>query len=274
MKNILCLLMLSFLSLNAQSELKVNLPLSHSLTKTSKNYGKLKGIKIDSVVTKVDSTLFNRLEDFTFFENKILLRKYKFHVFGFEDNKSIQQWVVPIKIYFDPLIDKSIIKGFENFIAPFNTIKNLDITIVNDLNDATYFFKVMEKEISAYSKKNIENYSLDERENLTFNLMTYHLNVKSNNQIYSCTFKISPEELENSLFLNKLKKGFYFSLNRFYSSSQAEKYSILNTETEILNAISDYDLAMLQIHYQYVFKTPIYLKQFKYLEEKYKSFKK
>ena len=260
-------------TLSAQKPVALNFPVSQTLVKTEKKLNLNKTILVDSVVTKVDSLLFNKLETFTFFENNYLLNKYKFHVFGYKENKSIQQWIVPIKIYFDPLIEKTIIEEFKKYIVPYNNIKNLNISIVNNLDEANYYFKVLDKPVSAFSKEDSKDLSLEEKKSLTFSQMTYHLNVNTLEQFYSCTFKISASELNNDLFLSKLKKGFYLSLNRFYSSSKAEKFSILNNNTEKIYTISDYDLAMLQIHYSYIFKMPVFLKQFENLQEIYKTLK-
>ncbi|PSG88073.1 hypothetical protein [Aurantibacter aestuarii] len=273
MRFFLIFIYLFFSHSNAQIELDIILPVNYSIHKNKKDVGKNNEIAVDSVVSNIDSTLYKNLKNFTFFDNKRLLKKYSFHTFGYSDNKSIQQWIVPIRVYFDPLIDKSIVSNFKRFIIPFSSIENLDISVVDDINKANYYFKVFDKEISAFTHEDLKDFSLEEKKTLTFSLMTYNLNVKSNNQIYSCIFKISSKELENPLFLSKLKKGFYLSLNRFYSSSLAENYSILNKNTEYVEEVSDYDLAMLKIHYHYIFKTPVYLNQFEILEKKYHSIK-
>ncbi|WP_375239956.1 hypothetical protein [Aurantibacter sp.] len=218
-----------------------------------------KTISTDSLIINKQVLNFNKD---LFLKDSFLINRYKFHAFGYKPDRYLYQWNCPINIYFDKLIPKNIINDFTDYINGFNSIPNLKISITTNIEDANYYFKVYEADISAYSKEVLNSLNNEESKTKLYTKITYDLNQNKNKKYYNGILKISKSELSNKYLSSKLKIIFYLSLTHFYRSDKAEKNSILNKETILVDELSDYDIILLKSHYNQIYPVKINYKNF------------
>ncbi len=250
--------------LQSKAQGSTNLKLNKTYSKVLNNesitlrFPQKKTIKLDSFTVAIDSSQLSFLKDFSLLDNNELIRNYKRHVFSGSKTRTISQFLGPIVILIDEKLPQEIKSSFINFIEDIPEIENLKFSFTKNLEDANYFIDIVDNEVSAYSKDDFN--ALDEQEilNDTFSQMTYKLYANKNNKFISCHYKISPSIINDSLFLTKLKKGFFSSLGGFYESYRAPKESFLNSKTDINNVyLSDYDIMVLKYHYKHLYQFSI-----------------
>jgi len=120
-------------------------------------FPKKETIAIDTTVVKIDSSQLHFLKDFSILDNTSFIKNYKKHVFKSSKIRKINQFAAPIVIYIDKKLPKKVISDFTDFINDIPKIKNLEFSITNDIDNANYFIEVLNTEVSAFTKNDLQN---------------------------------------------------------------------------------------------------------------------
>lgn len=230
---------------------------------TTIRHPKKKVVIIDTFIVAIDSSQLNFLKDFSLLDNKKLVKKYKFHAFGYNKKRTLSQINSPVVIYMDELFPKTIKSKFVTFIKDIPEIKNLNFSFTNDIEKANYFIDILDRDVDFFTKKQLLEISDEDFKNDTFSEMSYKFYANNDSKFISCHFQINKSILNEELFLTKFKKGFFRSLGSFFESKYAPKSSLLYKKPILDNEyLSDYDIIMLKFHYEHLYDFKVNLKTF------------
>lgn len=259
MKKVLFVL-LGIISLQALAQDSEVIKLKKTYTKISSldsitlKHPEKKIIALNTFIVTIDSSQLNFLKDFSLLDNVKLVKKYKFHAFGYDKKRTLGQIKGPIVIYMDKLFSKDIKSKFITFIEDIPEIKNLNFSFTNDIEKANYFIDVLDSDVDFFTEKQKSEISDEDFKNDTFSEMTYKFYANNDSKFISCHFQINKSILKDELFLTKLKKGFFRSLGSFFESKHAPKASLLYKKPILENEyLSDYDIIMLKFHYNHLY---------------------
>ncbi len=193
------------------------------------------------------------------YSNSVLLNRYS----KGKKRNYIYQWMSPILIYFDKSIPKPLKKSLTSLVEQIEEqdIQNLSISFVKDKHDANYLIKPTTKAYDVdFSFKNEE-----ERKAYVFNSGRYKLMVGSAKKPRGCILEMN---FNNGLPMEVMKKNlnqlFFLSLGRFRLFENLEyQHSFINASYQYSEQLNELDLAMLKIHYNVIFNSPLTKKQFK-----------
>lgn len=227
-----------------------------------------KSIIVDSSFAIIDTSYFHFFKNFKAFNNNIH-NYHKDHAFN-SININLKHFKVPVVIFFDRGFSKNQINNFKKFVLSFPKIENLEISFTKDIEKANYFFDIVNYNVSAYKKEQIEEYeTYADKSKLTFLNMAFTNLQDLNNKLISCHYLINESILNDSDFLSKLKKGFYISLARLNPKPIAPNQSILGLGFNENNILSSYDGQMLKFHYELMYDFKINIETFEFLSEIY-----
>lgn len=268
MKNIFIIISFFYFSqLFSQNENNIELRKSYKIIENANSlilsFPDKKTISIDTLELKIDSSQLDFVKSFDLLDNKKLVKRYKFHAFGYNKKRTLGQITGPIVIYMDKDFPKAIKTKFIGFIEAIPKIKNLNFSFTKDIDNANYFIDILDEDVSFYTKEQKENLTTEEYNNETFSEMSYELYANRNSKYNSCYFRINKSYINDTLLLTKLKKGFLRSLGNFFESSYAPETSLLHKKPIMENEyMSDYDVLMLKYHYQHLYDFKVNLKTF------------
>ncbi|WP_035677797.1 hypothetical protein [Flavobacterium limnosediminis] len=161
------------------------------------------------------------------------------------DYSKLKHWSVPIKIYLDKSIDKTIREDFTQFVKFLPKIERLSVSIVSNKNDANYYVGPVTKHIAAYDD--------DFYTGITFSLLT-----DSSDKFYGGKLIFNPKQLKNDTDIKtKLRQYFFASLGSFGFWDEFEENSLLSKDYVNTRTISKYDYTFLYRHYTLYNKNPI-----------------
>ncbi len=226
---------------------------------------------VDKTVKTIDTTALHFLNDFDLFSNSYFLKKYKKLIFGLDKNVIIHQWSGPVIVYFDKKIPKPIIEDLKVFINSFPNIKNLDISITNNINEANYLFKVSSKDVTALTEKQLSDYTEAQLENYPYYKIIHDWHGNKNYKLYVSTLTISQSFLDNHTILDNLKKVFFISLLQAKGYTVNDDTSILYRKNKGFKTLGAFDIVMLKYHYKTIYKFKVDFNVFTAMENYYKK---
>ena len=268
-----------FFSTYAQiSDSKIQLRNDIHINKNVKSYSvrNMKGIdnfRIDSTLTKVDSSQLDFLKNHKLFDNRELYNSYLKHTLHYGKKPYLKQWIVPVKLFFDENLDASTVNDFKTFLRSFESINNLSISIVDDLESANYYIKIAKKEVSAYTREKLDELDENERNTFPYVKMTYKSFSDNNNKLTSCTLSISPSALREKSLNDNLKKVFFYSLTQFRPNNKTPEGSILNPISTDIKFLTEYDLSLINMHYSHIYNFKVDYHVMKAMEKRHKAIK-
>ncbi len=175
----------------------------------------------------------------------------------------IYQWMSPILIYFDESIPKPLKKSLTNLVEQIEEedIQNLSISFVKDKDDANYLIRSTEKTFDV----NFDFKNEEDKKNYVFNNGIYKLILGSAKKPRGCILELN---VNNDQSLDILKKNlnqlFFLSLGRFRVFNDFKnQHSFINAFYQYTEELSEVDLALLKIHYNVIFNSPITKKEFR-----------
>ena len=195
------------------------------------------------------------------YSGKNVIGRYKTIVFQYTDANSkkvyvVKQWSSPIVVFMDKRLPKKVIKKFEAFFSQIKGITNLNISFTNKLENSNYHIKTTSVEINAYNE-DYTFYSEEDRINSPLTGGTYQLQTDKNNKFYSGILTINLQGKSDDHVLKQLKQLFYMSLGNFTQEYSDENSSVINNYYNNSDTISDFDLAILKIHYAVLYECKI-----------------
>lgn len=216
-------------------------------------------IKIESKKS-FNSDIFNE-----FGENKEeFLDTYLCSVFNCIPKKNkrlhyINQWNTPILIYFDKSLSKALKESLVNFIKQIEEIDNLEISFVKDKDDANFLIRSTDKTFNVnYNFKNEK-----ERLSYAFNNGIYIQMRDKRKKIRGCILELNNNDQTPVIMKKNLNQLFFLSLGRFSLIYNLDnQFSLLNAKNQYTDEISELDLAMLKIHYNVIYNSPVTSDQF------------
>lgn len=257
-KFLILLIVLSF-TINTIAQTVVDLGLNKkkdfiSIKKLDKNERQI--IK-DYFITDND-TLVNLKNELTEAELKLfcscytndsLVKKYKKAVFYYEWNddklQKSNQWNSDIKVYFAPSIPRNVRTKFIKFYNPLNTINNLKIDFVKNIEDSNYVIKVSNTIIPNLT---IRDNKYDETHPLS--KISYSMLTDKTRKFYAGTMQIDLDNLDDkSLLLPKLKQVFFLSLGSFIINKSFSETSLVSSQYINSETISIEDFELIKMHY-------------------------
>lgn len=231
--------------------------------------------KIENLIFNQDSLIISKSEKSfnseifkQFGENAdYYLYAYSNSVFNRSSKKQshLYQWMSPISIYFDKSIPKPLEKSLTSLVEQIEEqdIQSLSISFVKDKDDANYFIK------STNKPYNVDSYfkNEDEQKEYVYSNGTYTLMVGSAKKPRGCILEMN---FNNGLSMEVMKKNlnqlFFLSLGRFRVFRNIEyKHSFINSLCDYSEKLDEFDIAMLKIHYNVIFNSPLNKKQFREL---------
>jgi hypothetical protein len=164
-------------------------------------------------------------------------------------------------VYFDKSISKSLKVKLLAFFDNFKNIKNLNISVTRNIDNANYLIKSSNEKFSA------ENYNLKterEKENFAFNNGSYNITRGGFSRIKSCILKINTNSNKINIQEKTLKQLFFLSLGRFFSVAYfRDNQSLISPIYVNSDSVSKLDLLILKIHYNYIFHESINSSEYK-----------
>lgn len=165
-------------------------------------------------------------------------------------------WSVPIKIYMDKRIDKSIKEDFVRFALFLPKIERLSISFVTNKEDANYYIYPV-------------NEALDEFELDFYKGITYRLISDSSNKYYGGRLFFNPEQLkDNNVIKTRLRQFFFSTLGGFCIRGELGEDSLLSENYVMSRTISEYDYTILRFHYGLYNENPLGYPELKKLLKK------
>jgi hypothetical protein len=213
---------------------------------------------LDSLEVTINNIDFNFKVFDEFGENKMeFLNKYFSSVFYHSNEKSknvyyLRQWNADIKIYFDKSFPKNLKNSLSKFLKNYNGIKNLQISVVNNIDDANYLI-LDSKEIFFDDYYDVDNEQ--KRLDFVFNNGRYSLIGGNRKQIKGCKLKLNTTNQQSTETLKKnLNQLFFLSLGRFFLNTYEKGDNrLLNKNYKYSEELSELDLALLKIHYNVIY---------------------
>ncbi|RRO14432.1 hypothetical protein [Flavobacteriaceae bacterium 14752] len=245
----------------SQSVLEKKPLTTYSFDKTENPIFKQDSLVINKSEKKINSEIFKQ-----FGENAdYYLYAYSNSVFNRSSKKlsHIYQWMSPLSIYFDKSIPKSLKKSLTSLVEQIEEqdIRNLSISFVKDKDDANYLIKPTNKTFNVnFNFKNEE-----ERKAYVYNNGRYKLMIGSAKKPRGCILEMN---FNNGLPLEVMKKNlnqlFFLSLGRFRVFKNFEyQHSFINASYQYSEKLDEFDIAMIKIHYNVIFNSPLTKKKFK-----------
>lgn len=238
-------------------------PLEFIKTRPSFKTKTVSGSKKDSlfVIKNKPNINLNIYKQYKSWPEKELMDRYTESVFFYTDEDSEHtyytlQWIDPIVIYIDESYAVEVKLKLTEFIKQLNSIKNLDISITNNIDNANYYIKKSDK---TFDNKFYNFTNRDIKSNFVFNNANYNIIKGGNNHIKGCSLEINTNNISsNSKITNVLNHALLLSLGRFFILPDYDNSNSFLSKNYIgSSTISDFDLQILKIHYNYIFNYPI-----------------
>lgn len=235
---------------------------SYSQFENNDSYKKFQKVDLtnDKIVFLDNGILPNEYTVFHTKSEASFVTKYKFLVFGIKNNFSNYKsplkakfWVTPIRVFVDDQIDKKVRLEISNFIKTFPKIRNLQIELVSTKEKSNYYINTNDSKRYVKIDNNNEYQSQE-----FFNGINFEMISDGNGNFYSGSLFYNTEQIINKeIQIKKLKQFFISSLGTFIISTFIGKESLFSEQYENKSVISDFDLKILQYHYDYLNRNEI-----------------
>ncbi|OBX19689.1 MULTISPECIES: hypothetical protein [Bizionia] len=198
------------------------------------------------------------------YDNKLMLRYYERIVFCYLTPNppivyNLMQWNEPIVIFMDKDFPKDVREKFETFISnlQLREINHLDISFTKKLKNANYHIKSSDIPINGYKP----DFKFDTEEDRLNDILTgsvYTLATDGNNKFYAGVLKIHLKSFKTNVDITKrLKQLFFKSLGNFVADNYKETTSLLHHNYDNSEAISEFDMNILKIHYAIIYEQKV-----------------